>query len=64
MEALQHISIKHRWEAIDFKNKQIKQAKLKQKDFHTETFSNGDARKQLLPRSRDLLYKAPNTFGG
>src|SRR5690606_13605855 len=27
-----------------------------------ETFSNGDTRKQLLARSRYLLYKAPNNW--
>lgn len=62
LEALQDIRIKHRWEAIDQENEQIKQAKNKQKDFQPETFSNGDTRKQLLARSRYLLYKAPNNW--
>lgn len=62
LEALQDIRIKHRWEAIDQENEQIKQAKTKQKDFYSETFSNGDTRKQLLARSRYLLYKAPNNW--
>lgn len=62
LEALQDIRIKHRWEAIDQQNEQIKQAKSKQKDFTPETFSNGDTRKQLLARSRYLLYKAPNNW--
>ena len=62
LEALQDIRIKHRWEAIDQENEQIKQAKSKQKDFTPETFSNGDTRKQLLARSRYLLYKAPNNW--
>lgn len=39
-------------------NEQIKQARLKQKCFSQEIFANGDTRKQLLARSRDLLYKA------
>lgn len=62
LEALQDIRIKHRWEAIDQENEQIKQVKTKQKDFNPETFSNGDTRKQLLARSRYLLYKAPNNW--
>lgn len=62
LEALQDIRIKHRWEAIDMENEQIKQAKLKQIEFSPETFSNGDTSKQLLARSRYLLYKAPNNW--
>lgn len=59
LEALQDIRIKHRWEAIDQENEQVKQAKTKQKDFYPETFSNEDTRKQSLARSRYLLYKVP-----
>ncbi|MCK0132007.1 transposase [Flavobacteriaceae bacterium F08102] len=59
IETLQDIRIKHRWEAIDVENELIKQAKLKNKDYTLQVFSNGDTRKQLLARSRYLLYKAP-----
>ena len=62
LEALQDIRIKHRWEAIDQENELIKQAKSKQVQHTPETFSNGDTRKQLLARSRYLLYKAPNNW--
>lgn len=62
LEALQDIRIKHRWEAIDQENKQIKQAKSRQAEYQLETFENGDTRKQLLARSRYLLYKAPNNW--
>ena len=62
LEALQDIRIKHRWEAIDQENEQIKQAKSKQAEHTPETFANGDTRKQLLARSRYLLYKAPNNW--
>lgn len=62
MEALQDIRIKHRWDAIDKENEQIKQARLKQQSFSPETFDNGDTRKQLLARSRYLLYKAPSNW--
>jgi len=62
LEALQDIRIKHRWEAIDLENEQIKQTKSVQKEFIPETFPNGDTRKQLLARSRYLLYKAPNNW--
>lgn len=62
LEALQDIRIKHRWEAIDLENEQIKEAKTKQIQFKPETFYNGDTTKQLLARSRYLLYKAPNNW--
>ncbi|WP_299218128.1 transposase, partial [uncultured Aquimarina sp.] len=62
LEALQDIRIKHRWEAIDGENEQIKQAKNKQIEYKPEIFNNGDTRKQLLARSRYLLYKAPNNW--
>ncbi|MDT0676816.1 ISAon1 family transposase [Autumnicola musiva] len=52
----------YRWEAIDMENEQIKQARLKQKGFNPEIFKNGDTRKQLLARSRYLLYKAPSNW--
>ncbi len=62
LEALQDIRIKHRWEAIDQENEQIKRAKSKQMEYTSEIFPNGDTRKQLLARSRYLLYKAPNNW--
>ncbi len=42
LEALQDIRIKHRWEAIDQDNDQIKEARIKQKQYQPEIFSNGD----------------------
>lgn len=62
LEALQDIRIKHRWDAIDQENEQIKQARAKKGTFAPKEFSNGDTRKQLLARSRYLLYKAPNNW--
>ena len=62
LEALQEIRIKHRWEAIDQENKLIKIAKEKNIEFKPKVFSNGDTVKQLLARSRYLLYKAPNNW--
>ena len=59
LEALQDIRIKHRWDAIDMENQEIKEAKLDNKIYKPQVFSNGDTRKQLLARSRYLLYKAP-----
>ena len=62
LEALQDIRIKHRWEAIDLENEQIKHAKTLRVSYKPEILPNGDTRKQLLARSRYLLYKAPNNW--
>ena len=57
VEALQEIRIKHRWEAIDQENESIEKAKKNHKKFNPECLQNGETRKQLLARSRYLLYK-------
>ncbi|SEB85442.1 Transposase [Tenacibaculum sp. MAR_2009_124] len=57
LDALQDIRIKHRWEAIDQENNDIKDAKNNNNTYTPITFSNGDTLKQLLARSRYLLYK-------
>lgn len=62
IEALQDLRIKHRWEAIDLENEQLQQAKNKGGRFTPKLFKNGDSLKQLLARSRYLLYKAPSNW--
>lgn len=57
-EALQEIRIKHRWDAIDQENEAILQARKVGKEYAAEVLSSGDTRKQLLARSRYLLYKS------
>ena len=57
IEALQEIRIKHRWEAIDQENEAIESAKKQKKTFTAEILANGETKKQLLARSRYLLYK-------
>lgn len=56
-EALQEIRIKHRWDAIDAENDAIENARSKNLKYSPELLSNGDTLKQLLARSRYLLYK-------
>src|SRR5699024_1090088 len=56
-DALQEIRIRHRWEAIDQENDRMSEAKIKEQSYIPETYSNGDTPKQLLARSRYLLYK-------
>lgn len=61
-EALQEIRIKHRWEAIDNENEMISKAKAENQPYSPETHVNGDTTKQLLARSRHLLYKSPDRW--
>jgi len=56
-DAVQQIRIKYRWEAIDQENKEIELAKELKKTYLPDILENGDTLKQLLARSRYLLYK-------
>jgi len=58
IEAVQELRIQYRWEAIDKENESLKNAKESHVKTNIEIFENGDTRKQLLARSRHLLYKS------
>lgn len=62
LEALQEIRIKHRWKAIEKENNAI--GDLSEENQDIESFENGDSRKQLLARSRYLLYKSREKWTG
>jgi transposase len=57
-EAVQEMRIKFRWEAIDLENKAILDSKQNSEKYTPFIFPNGDTRKQLLARSRYLLFKS------
>lgn len=57
-DAVQEIRIKHRWEALDQENQAIEAAKQAGLTYKPETLVNGDTLKQLLVRSRYLLFKS------
>jgi len=57
LEALQEIRIKYRWQAIDMENEAIEKAKTTKTKYEPIILSNGDTIKQLLARSRYILYK-------
>ena len=61
-EALQQVRINHRWDAIDQDNEAKRQARYKTGVYAPFTFINGDTKKQLLARSRFLLFKSPNNW--
>lgn len=62
LDALQEIRIKHRWEAIDIENDAIEDARNKALKYTPELLKNGDTLKQLLARSRYLLYKSSSKW--
>lgn len=61
-EALQEIRIKYRWEAIEAENQSLEDAKTSKTVYNPEILSNGDTLKQLLARSRYLLYKKEDNW--
>lgn len=62
LDALQEIRIKYRWEALDNENDAIEYAKNKSLKYTPKILTNGDTLKQLLVRSRYLLYKNTNKW--
>lgn len=61
-EAVQYLRIENRWNVIKTEKDQKDLAKKNNKKYIQEIFSNGDSRKQLLARSRYLLYKPSNRW--
>ncbi len=57
-EALQEVRITFRWEAIKEENRKIRQAREEGKSYRPAVYKNGDTKKQLLARSRYLLFKS------
>jgi transposase len=57
LAAVQDMRIQYRWQALEAENQALEQAKLNQTDHQPEMLSNGDTLKQLLARSRYVLYK-------
>lgn len=56
-DAVQQIRIEYRWQAIEQENHEIELAKEAGKPHVPEVLKNGDSLKQLLARSRHLLFK-------
>ena len=61
-DAVQELRIKHRWDAIQQSNDEMEEAKLKGIPYMPFRYSNGDTRKELLIRSRYLLFKSSNNW--
>jgi transposase len=61
-DALQEMRIAHRWDAINEETEAKEQAKLSGEKYIPQTFENGDSKKQLLARSRYLLFKSADKW--
>ena len=57
LEAVQEVRIRLKWIALDQENTDIAEAKFNKTAFIPKELSNGDTAKQLLTRSRFLLFK-------
>ncbi len=61
-ESLQEIRISLRREALKEENEEIKKARKEKKFYEPKIFENGDTKKQLLARSRYLLFQPKNKW--
>ncbi len=61
-DAVQELRIRYRWEAINQENKERYLAKQIGEKFIPNMLENGDTMKQLLARSRYLLFKSQNKW--
>jgi len=61
-DALQEIRIAHRWDAINEETEAMEQAKLAGAKYESKLLKNGDSKKQLLARSRYLLFKSADKW--
>lgn len=61
-EAVQEIRIHHRWQALEEENLAMDKAKRQGQAYQPETLPNGDSVKQMLARSRYLLFKHPGAW--
>lgn len=61
-DAVQQMRIEARWEAMDKESIEIAYAKSCGQVYRPDTFENGDSRKQLLARTRYLLFKKDTSW--
>lgn len=61
-DAVQEVRIQLRWQALDEENEGMNLAKKTGSVYQAEILANGDSLKQLLVRSRYLLFKHPRKW--
>ena len=61
-DGLQEMRIAHRWDALNEESKAIREANYREEKYQPVILDNGDSKKQLLARSRYLLFKSANNW--
>ena len=61
-DAVQEMRIRHRWDAIQEANDEMENVKLEGLDYIPRRYENGDTKKELLARSRYLLFKSADKW--
>lgn len=61
-EALQEMRVNHRWDAINEETNAIDNAQWEKTEYVPFRFDNGDTKRQLLARSRYLLFKSADKW--
>lgn len=61
-DAVQEMRIKFRWDAIQEANDEMEEAKGKGLEYSPKRYENGDTKKELLARSRYLLFKSTDKW--
>lgn len=61
-DAIQEMRIAHRWDAINEDTNAKENARLNNEKYIADTLDNGDTKKQLLARSRYLLFKSADKW--
>ena len=61
-DAVQELRVKHRWDAIQQCNEKMEEAKQNGQPYEPFRYPNGDTRKELLIRSRYLLFKSADKW--
>lgn len=61
-DAVQEMRIKYRWDAIQEANDEVENAKLEGREYIPCRYENGDTKKELLARSRYLLFKSADKW--
>ena len=61
-EAVQDLRIEYRWKALEEENNLIQKARKEKVPYQLHRYENGDTSKQLLARSRYILFKTENQW--
>lgn len=62
LDAVQEMRIEARWKAIEVDNELSRKARANDEKYEPELLANGDTRRELLARSRYLLFKSPDKW--